>query len=65
MKNTKMKEADNQENSVPVNEEDKSEEFLNFERGMKHALGLSKKQVQEVIQKSPPDEEPKEEEAHK
>jgi hypothetical protein len=54
---TEPKEAADLSNSAPVNEEGKSEEFLNFERGMKCALGLSKEQVREVIQKTPPDQE--------
>ena len=57
MKNTEPKEAADLSNSAPVNSEGKSEEFLNFERGMKHALGLSKEQVSEVIRKSPTSEE--------
>ena len=56
MKNTEPKEAADLSNSAPVNDEGNSEEFLNFERGMKHALGLSKEQVKEVIQKSPANE---------
>ena len=50
---TEPKEARDQNNSVPVNNEGKSEEFLRFEQGMKHALGLNKEQVEQVIQKSP------------
>jgi len=61
---TEPKEANDQANSAPVNDEGKSEEFLNFERGMKHALGLSKEQAQKVMQKSPENPESNETESN-
>lgn len=58
--NTEPKEAADQHNSESEKDGGKSEEFLNFERGMKRVLGLSKKQVEEVIRKSPNDDQDEE-----
>jgi hypothetical protein len=55
--NTEPKEAADQPNSENEKDGGKSEEFLNFERGMKRVLGLSKKQVEEVIRQSPNDQD--------
>ncbi|GEM_PF-7043971 len=53
---TEPKEASDQNNSEPAKDDDKSDEFLNFERGMKHVFGLNKKQVKDVIRRSPNEE---------
>jgi hypothetical protein len=51
--NANQKEANDLSKSEKANDENKSEEFLNFERGMKRVLGLNKEQVKEVIRKTP------------
>lgn len=51
--NTEPNEVNDHSKSDKENDDFKSEEFLNFERGMKRVLGLDKEQVKEVIRKSP------------
>lgn len=43
----------NEQNNGSISENEKSEEYQNFERGMRAILGLKKDQVEEVKKKTP------------
>ncbi len=51
--NIEPKEANDQNNSESVNDEGKSEEFLNFERGLKAILAIPPEEATEIIRRTP------------